>query len=68
MKYKIPRGYLFAEMRSSFGTLNQNVEGGNTVDLAQQLYRWSDPGFRMNSFNINFGYTYIFYKPTKKKE
>ncbi len=68
MKYKIPRGYLFAEMRSSFGTLNQNVSGGATVDIAEQLYRWSDPGFRMNAFNFNIGYTYIFYKPAKKKE
>lgn len=68
MKYKIPKGYLFAELRSSFGVLNQNVSGGTTVDIAEQLYRWSDPGFRMNAFNFNIGYTYIFYKPAKKEE
>ena len=68
MKYKIPKGFLFAEMRSSFGVLNQNVEGGTSVDITQQFYRWSDPDFRLNSFNINIGYTYILYKPTKKKE
>jgi len=68
VKYKIPKGFLSAELRSSFGTLNQNIRGGETVDIAEQLYRWSDPGFRMNAFNFNIGYTHIFYKPAKKKE
>ena len=68
IKYKIPKGFISAEIRSSFGVFNQNVPGGSTVDIVDQLYRWSDPGFRMNSLNMNFGYTYIFYKPAKKKE
>jgi hypothetical protein len=68
MKYKIPKGFIFAEIRSSFGTIDQNSPGGSTVDIVDQLYRWSDPSFRMNSFNMNIGYTYIFYKPAKKKE
>lgn len=68
IKYKIPKGFIFAELRSSFGTFDQNVPGGSTVNTVDQLYRWSDPSFRMNSFNMNIGYTYILYKPAKKKE
>jgi len=67
MKFKIPRGYLFAEVRSNFGIRNQNVQGGKTVDLLQNYYLWTDPGFRINSLNLNIGYTLVFYKPSKKK-
>lgn len=68
MKYKIPRGYLFAEVRSNFGIMNQNVSDGKTVDLLENYYLWSDPGFRINSLNLNIGYTFILFKPSKKKE
>jgi hypothetical protein len=66
VKYKIPHGYLFAEMRSNFGIAQQNVRGGKTVDLLEYYYLWSDPGFRINAVGINAGYIYIFYKPFKK--
>lgn len=68
IKYKIPRGYIFAEIRSNFGTLQQNVRGGKTVDLLENYYLWSDPGFRLNTFNLNAGYTHIFYKPSKRNK
>jgi hypothetical protein len=67
-KYKIPHGYLFAEVRSDFGIRNQNVPGGNTSDLLENYYFWSDPGFRINYLNLNIGYTYVLYKPSKRKE
>lgn len=67
MKLKIPHGYLFAEARANLGILQQNVAGGKNVDLLENLYKWSSPRFRLNTLNMNLGYTYIFYKPSKKK-
>ena len=68
LKYKIPGGFLFTEARSDFGILGQNVPGGQTVSLLEFYYLWRDPDFRLNALNINIGYTYIFYKPLKRKE
>lgn len=68
MKYKIPRGVLFAELRSNIGVMNQNIAGGSTLSTLEGYYFWSDPGFRMNSVNLNFGFTYVFYKPSKRAE
>jgi hypothetical protein len=68
IKYKIPNGFFFAEIRSDLGALGQNVTGGKTVPQTDFFYVWRDPGFRLNAFNINVGYTYIFYKPSKGKE
>jgi hypothetical protein len=66
IKYKVSKGFLFAEARSNFGILNQNVSGGKTIPMAEFYYKWRDPDFRLNAVNINVGYTYIFYKPTKR--
>jgi hypothetical protein len=68
IKYKIPRGFLFAELRSNFGILDQNVFGGQTVPMLDWYYIGSNPDFRLNACNVNVGYTYIFYKPSKRKE
>lgn len=67
IKYKIPKGYFFAEIRTCLGFLDQNVPGGETVDLLLHTYKWRDPGFRLNTLNFNAGWTYIFYKPAKRK-
>jgi hypothetical protein len=68
IKYKIPRGYFFAELRSDLGIIQQNISGGKTVNLLEYYYLWSDPGFRINSLGFNIGYTHIFYKPSKRTE
>jgi hypothetical protein len=68
LKYKIPKGFLSVELRSNFGIFEQNVPGGLTIPEGDFYYLWRDPNFRLNAFNINVGYTYIFYKPSKKKE
>ncbi len=67
LKYKIPRGFLFLEARGNFGIMDQNKAGGKNTDQLEQFYLWSSPGFRLNTLNVNLGYTYIFYKPSKKK-
>jgi hypothetical protein len=68
MKYKVPNGYFFAELRSNFGMLEQNVPGGETIPVLDFYYGWRDPSFRINALNFNVGFTYIFYKPSKRKE
>jgi hypothetical protein len=68
IKYKIPNGFFFAEIRSDLGALNQYITGGKTVPQTDFFYVWRDPDFRLNAFNINVGYTHIFYKPSKGKE
>jgi hypothetical protein len=68
IKYKIPRGFLFAEAGSNLGITQENRPGGKTVDQLQGNYFWSDPGFRLNSVTMNAGITIIFYKPSKKAE
>jgi hypothetical protein len=67
IKYKIPRGFIFAEVRSNLGIRQQLVPGGTKVDDLQQYYKWSDPEFRLNSFNMNAGVSIIFFKPSKKE-
>jgi hypothetical protein len=68
LKYKISRGFFLAEIRSNFGIKEQNVQSGKTVSTTEFFYFWRDPNFRLNALNINIGYTYIFYKPTKRGE
>jgi len=67
LKYKIPRGFIFLEARGNFGILDQNKTGGKNINTLEMFYLWSSPGFRLNTLNLNLGYTYIFYKPSKKK-
>jgi hypothetical protein len=48
--------------------MQQNVAGGKNIPITDYNYLWRDPDFRLNAININIGYTYIFYKPIKRKE
>jgi hypothetical protein len=66
LKFKIPRGFVFLEAKGNFGFLDQYKTGGKNTALLQNYYFWSDPDFRLNTFNLSLGYTYIFYKPSKK--
>jgi hypothetical protein len=67
IKYKIPKGHFFAEIRTNLGILNQNRNGSMEINSDEDYYYlYSDPDFRLNSLNINVGWTYIFYKPSKR--
>jgi hypothetical protein len=68
VKYKTRGGYFFAELRSNFGMLGQTVRGGTSAEELGWFYKYVDDGFHLNAFNFNFGYTQIFYKPSKRKE
>jgi opacity protein-like surface antigen len=68
LKFKIRQGFLFAEVRSDFGILNQSLGKGLYNQELSWHYNYIDDRFRINSLNFNLGYTRIFYKPLKKSE
>lgn len=68
VKFKTRQGFLFAEVRSDFGILNQSVPDGLYNQELSWHYYYIDDRFRINNLNFNIGYTRIFYKPLKKAE
>lgn len=76
IKYKTRGGYIFAELRSGFGIINQTVRQDFSSDLnnlpsANELntfYYYDDDDFNLNAVNFSIGYTQIFYKPSKRGE
>lgn len=67
LKFKTREGFLFGEVRSNFGLFNQCIFNGyGDSDDRSWFYGLSDDRFRLNTLNISFGYTRIFYKPSKK--
>jgi len=68
LKYKIPLGFVFLEVRSNFGLLNQTVRGGDSAEKLRWRYDYEDDDFHINSMNFSVGYTQLLYKPSKRKE
>jgi hypothetical protein len=66
IKYKIPKGFFFAELRTGLGISNQYLKGGSTEQTLVNYYFWRDPDFNLNTLNFTAGWTYIFYKPSKR--
>jgi hypothetical protein len=66
-KFKTPGGFIHLEVRSSFGFLNQRIDGGASADPLEWDYKYKDDDFRINTLSISLGYTQIFYKPSKRK-
>jgi len=67
IKYKTRGGYFLAELRSDFGIFNQTINRDFYGELAAR-YNYVDDDFNLNSLNFTIGYTYIFYKPSKREE
>lgn len=65
LKYKTSRGYVSLEVRTNVGIFNQVKGGGSSVETLYSKYNYVDDKFNINTLNVCFGYTYIFYKPTK---
>ena len=65
IKLKIPRGYLNFEIRTNIGIYNQVLDGGDSATILDG-YFYLDDDFNMNNVNFSFGYTLIFYKPSKR--
>lgn len=67
VKFKTPGGFISMELRSNFGFLPQVKTGGLSSEELRSRYYFLDDDFNLNTFNLNLGYTQIFYKPSKKK-
>lgn len=65
IKLKIPRGYLNFEVRTNLGIYNQVLRGGDSATQLER-YNYIDDDFNLNDVNFSFGYTLIFYKPSKR--
>ncbi len=63
---KVPHGYISAEIKTVFGTRNQMIYS-NPGNL-EYFFFYSDDNFRVNLAGISFGYTHIFYKPSKRQD
>jgi hypothetical protein len=66
LKYKIPRGFAFFEIRSNFGMLNQIMRGGDSAEELKWSYNYEDDDFHFNALNISVGLSQILFKPSKK--
>lgn len=67
LKFKTPGGFISLEGRLNSGMFNQHKEGANTNGILDSFYMYADDDFHLNTMNISFGYTQIFYKPSKRK-
>lgn len=72
IKLKTRGGFIFAELRSNFGLKNQTVrqklpDPGSSAEELGYHYSYIDDDFNLNSINLNFGYTQIFYKPKRNR-
>ncbi len=67
IKYKVPRGYLVADIRYHFG-LNNIVNTDNRYGIGQLLkdYYHIDDDFTVNTLSLSFGYYFSFYQPRKR--
>jgi len=68
VKYKIPRGFLFLEVRANFGLLNQTVRGGDSAEELGSPYNFVDDDFHFNSMNATVGISQILFKPSKNRK
>jgi hypothetical protein len=66
VKYKSAGGYAFIEIRTNLGMLNQTIKGGNSSESLEWGYGYKDDDFHIYILNINLGYSWIIYKPSKK--
>jgi len=73
IKFKTRGGFLFTELRSNFGVINQTEREAlpsdtQSSDEFRNFYFKADDDFNLNALNFSIGYTQIFYKPSKKGE
>ncbi len=68
VKLKTRGGFITAEIRSNTGLLNQSKVGGTNDWELRSNYKFVDDDFHLNAVNFSFGYTQIFYNPTKRTE
>lgn len=66
IKYKVKRGYLFADLRYNYGIMNA-VNTTNRYSNPELIYQYYyvDDDFSMHSFNFTVGLVRSLYKPKK---
>lgn len=65
-KYKLPSGYVFFDLDTRAGLMNQSIPG---VPADQELYYFfTDDRFRLNVMRASLGYIFIIYKPERIPE
>lgn len=65
IKYKIPRGYFFLDLRYSYGLSELvNPETRWDQDTVFRFY-YADSDFHLDHFSFSIGYRYSFFKSTK---
>ncbi len=65
-KYKLPSGYVFFDLDTRAGMMNQSIPG---VPTDQELYYFfTDDMFRLNVIRASLGYIFIIYKPERIPE
>lgn len=65
-KYKLPSGYVFFDMDTRAGLMNQSIPG---MPADQELYYYfTDDRFRLNVMRVSLGYIFIIYKPERIPE
>jgi hypothetical protein len=67
IKFKTPLGFASLEARLNAGVFNQVLRNYIYTEGLNHTYYYADDDFNLNTLNICFGYTYIFYKPSKRK-
>lgn len=65
-KYKLPSGYVFFDVDTRAGMMNQSIPG---IPTDQELYYFfTDDRFRLNVMRASLGYIFIIYKPERIRE
>jgi len=68
LKYKIKKGYFSVDIRYNLGLMN-SVNAANRYSNSDEIYKYYyiDSDFKLSDFTFSLGYTYLMYKPQKKK-
>lgn len=67
VRYKITKGYFFFNAQYQLGMTNvANPDNRYSNKELNYVYHYIDSDFSLNSFSFSIGYTYMFYKPSRK--
>ncbi len=69
IKYRIPRGYIFLDVRYNIGLLNQTNTNNRIIKDSEQIWKYHhiNDNFILNNGSVSLGYVYLLYKPERKQ-
>lgn len=67
IKYKVPRGNIFLDLRYNYGLLSQ-TRTETRYENSELIYKYYyiDNDFTISNISLSLGYVYLFYKPKKR--